>query len=100
MLFGNTSAGDLLPLLGGRHFDITTSGHKKEASSYLSIAKSLGVDPADIVFGSDSEAELIAAREAGIGCPVMTIRPGNAPPTPAAEPFPRVESLLQLCGCD
>ena len=100
LLFGNTAEGDLLPLLGGRHFDITTSGPKKEAASYLAIAKSLGVAPSDLVFASDSESELIAAQSAGIGCPVMTVRPGNAPLTPAAAPFPQIESLLQLCGCD
>ena len=99
LLFGNASAGDLLPFIK-THFDITTSGPKKEAASYVAIAASLGVALADIVFASDSEAELVAARDAGIGCPVMTVRPGNAPLTPVADGFPRVESLLALCGCD
>ena len=99
LLFGNSNAGDLLPLIN-THFDITTSGPKKEAASYLAIAASLGIPPSQIVFASDSEAELVAAEAAGIGCAVMTVRPGNAPLTPIADGFPRVESLLQLCGCD
>jgi enolase-phosphatase E1 len=99
LLFGNSNAGDLLPLVH-THFDITTSGPKKEAASYRAIAASLGVPPSQIVFASDSEAELVAAEAAGIGCAVMTVRPGNAPLTPIADGFPRVESLLQLCGCD
>ena len=56
LLFGNSLAGDLLPLIES-HFDITTSGNKKESASYLAIAKSLGLSPSDIVFASDSEAE-------------------------------------------
>ena len=52
----------------------------------------------DICFVSDSEAELVAAREAGIGFPVMSVRPGNAPLTTVGKGFPLIYSLLQICG--
>jgi len=98
LLFGNSCCGDLTKHLSS-HFDITTSGNKKQATSYRKIAANLGVDPSEIVFCSDSEAELKAAKEAGIGYPIMTVRPGNAPISAAGkEEFPQVFSLLQLCG--
>jgi len=96
LLFRHTLEGDLTPYLSS-YFD-TTSGGKKVASSYGNIAESLGVDPSKIVFVSDSEDELVAAREAGIGFPVMSVRPGNAPMTDVGKSFPIVHSLLQLCG--
>ncbi|GKY90592.1 hypothetical protein MPSEU_000032900 [Mayamaea pseudoterrestris] len=99
LLFGNSIAGDLLPFVKG-HFDISTAGNKKDAASYAKIAKSLNVDPSLIVFCSDAEAELVAAREAGIGWPVMSIRPGNAVLTATGKQFPAIYSLLQLCGED
>jgi methylthioribulose 1-phosphate dehydratase/enolase-phosphatase E1 len=80
------------------NFD-TTSGGKKEAQSYRNIAESLGVKTSEICFVSDAEAELVAAREAGIGFVVMSVRPGNAPMTEVGYEFPRVFSLMQLCGC-
>jgi len=97
LLFGNAEYGDLLPYITG-HFD-TTSGSKKESASYQVIAKSMGVNPADICFVSDAEGELEAAKEAGIGNIVMSIRPGNVPLTAVGKKFPAVHSLLQLCGC-
>jgi methylthioribulose 1-phosphate dehydratase/enolase-phosphatase E1 len=96
LLFGHSTKGDLREYFAG-HFD-TTSGSKKEAQSYLTIAKSIGIDPSKLTFVSDAVDELIAAREAGIGNIVMSIRPGNVPLTPIAKPFPAVHSLLQLCG--
>ena len=39
----------------------------------------LGVSPEDIIFVSDAEAELVAAREAGVGHTIMSIRPGKMP---------------------
>mmetsp|Transcript_13927 Transcript_13927/g.21718 ORF Transcript_13927/g.21718 Transcript_13927/m.21718 type:complete len:631 (-) Transcript_13927:1355-3247(-) len=96
LLFGHTLDGDLLQYID-KHFD-TTSGSKKEKESYETIAKSLGVSPRDIIFVSDLEDELVAARDAGIGCPVMSIRPGNAPLTSIGKSFPSIYSLLQVCG--
>jgi 2,3-diketo-5-methylthio-1-phosphopentane phosphatase len=87
LLFGNSVEGDLLPFLQG-HFDIPTAGNKKQAASYVKIAQSLGVDPSQIVFVSDAEAELRASREAGITHSIMSIRPGNAPLTGFGKSLP------------
>lgn len=94
LLFRHTTAGDLTKYLES-HFDISTSGNKKVATSYTNIAASLGVSPSEIVFCSDSEDELKAAREAGIGSAVMSVRPGNAP---IKEVHTKIFTLLQLCG--
>jgi 2,3-diketo-5-methylthio-1-phosphopentane phosphatase len=98
LLFGNSIKGDLTTYFEG-HFDITTSGNKKQSTSYTKISADLGVPPSDVVFCSDAVAELEAANEAGIGKCIMTIRPGNAPLSKEAiEAHPQVFSLLQLCG--
>lgn len=98
LLFGYSSHGDLCAFLAG-HFDITTSGNKKMSSSYLSICQSLNISPSDLVFCSDAEAELQAAKEAGIGHAIMTVRPGNALLSAQGhEAYPKVFSLLQICG--
>ena len=75
LLFGHSEDGDLLPLLDG-HFD-TTTGSKKEADSYRTIAREWGLAPDTLVFFSDIVAELDAAREAGLRT-VLMLRPGNA----------------------
>uniref|UniRef100_A0A7S3PXQ8 Acireductone synthase n=1 Tax=Chaetoceros debilis TaxID=122233 RepID=A0A7S3PXQ8_9STRA len=96
LLFGHSEKGDLCPCFE-KHFD-TTSGGKKESASYKKIAESIGVDPKEICFISDAEGELVAARDAGIGFPVMSVRPGNAPLTEIGREFPIIYSLLQVCG--
>lgn len=96
LLFGHTIYGNLLNYIN-KHYD-TTVGSKKEFSSYINIANDLKVSPEDIVFISDSESELIAAKRAGIGFSVMSVRPGNAPLTSTSEAFPKIFSLLQICG--
>ncbi|GAA5118680.1 acireductone synthase [Alloalcanivorax gelatiniphagus] len=64
LFFGYSEAGDLTPLFSG-FFDTTTGG-KKEADSYRAIQAAIG-EPADaILFLSDVEAELDAARAAGL----------------------------------
>jgi 2,3-diketo-5-methylthio-1-phosphopentane phosphatase len=98
LLFGHTTAGDLTPRIGG-HFD-TTSGSKRDSESYAAIARALGVATGDVVFVSDSEAEIFAAHRAGMRA-VAAARPGNAPLSPDTKgKFPVVRSLLQLCGAD
>lgn len=98
LLFGYSSQGDLCEFFD-HHFDITTSGNKKTASSYTSICETLEIAPRELVFCSDAEAELKAAKEAGVGHAIMTIRPGNAPLTAqGSKAYPQVFSLLQLCG--
>ncbi len=64
LYFAHTEVGDLTPLFSG-YFD-TTSGSKREAASYRSIAQAIGVPPAQILFLSDIDAELDAAQEAGL----------------------------------
>ncbi len=64
LFFGHSAAGDLTPLFSG-YFD-TTSGGKRERASYERIAKDIGVEPQAIVFFSDIEQEVDAARAAGM----------------------------------
>lgn len=64
LLFGHSDAGDLGPLFSG-YFD-TVTGPKREAASYTAIAGAIGLDPADILFLSDTPQEIAAARAAGM----------------------------------
>lgn len=64
LFFGNSDAGDLLPLFC-EFFD-TGIGHKRDADSYRLIADRVDRSPQDIVFLSDVVGELDAARDAGL----------------------------------
>jgi enolase-phosphatase E1 len=64
LYFSHTEAGDLSSLFSG-YFD-TTTGPKRDAPSYIAIAQHVGRPPSDFVFLSDVDAELDAAREAGM----------------------------------
>ncbi|MEG3143241.1 acireductone synthase [Sphingomonas sp. RT2P30] len=64
LLFGYSDAGDLTPLFSG-YFD-TTTGPKREATSYHAIAAAIGLAPAAILFLSDTPQEIAAARAAGL----------------------------------
>ncbi|GAA4868304.1 acireductone synthase [Luteimonas vadosa] len=64
LFFGNSDAGDLLPLF--KAFFDTEIGGKREPGSYARIAEALSSDPAGILFLSDVVAELDAARAAGM----------------------------------
>ncbi|HUE73841.1 MAG TPA: acireductone synthase [Pirellulaceae bacterium] len=93
LFFGHTIAGNLLPLLSG-HYD-TTTGPKKEAASYHTIAADFGLAPSEILFLSDVVAELDAARTAGMQT-ALVIRPGNAA---AADGHAEIKSFSDLeCG--
>ena len=63
LLFSHTAAGDMTPLFSG-YFD-TAIGGKREPSSYREIARQIAVPAGEILFLSDVEEELAAAREAG-----------------------------------
>ncbi|TWT32016.1 acireductone synthase [Blastopirellula retiformator] len=76
MFFEHTNHGNLLPMFQG-HYD-TTTGPKKEAQSYRTIAGDFDFEPSQILFLSDVVAELDAAREAGMRTG-LCYRPGNAP---------------------
>ena len=64
LMFGNSDAGDLLPLFSG-HFD-TRIGHKREADAYRAIVADIGLPADRILFLSDVVEELDAARDAGM----------------------------------
>jgi len=65
LIFGHSIDGDLTPMLTG-YFD-TTTGPKREAESYAKIAVATGCNPEHILFVSDVQAEVDAARSAGLG---------------------------------
>ena len=75
LLFAHSTAGDLTPFIHA-YFD-TTSGAKREASSYGCIAKELKSPPKQILFVSDTAEELAAARSAGVGT-LLCARPGES----------------------
>jgi enolase-phosphatase E1 len=77
LLFGNSTAGNLLDLFHG-FFD-TTIGAKTDSTSYHRIAAELGMLPDDILFLSDREAELHAAHEADFEVACIA-RAGDAEP--------------------
>lgn len=64
LLFGHTQFGDLTSLFSG-YFD-TLIGPKQDAESYGKIAAIIGARPDEILFLSDIEGELDAARSAGM----------------------------------
>lgn len=64
LLFSHTTEGDLTPLLSG-YFD-TNIGHKREERSYQNIITELACEPGEILFLSDIEEELDAAKLAGM----------------------------------
>lgn len=77
LYFGHTTAGDLTPLI--RDYFDTTVGAKTDASSYRTIASRLGFPENDVVFVSDSVAEVAAARAAGMPA-WLCVREGEIPP--------------------
>jgi enolase-phosphatase E1 len=69
LIFGCSDHGDLTPLLSG-HFD-TAVGGKREVASYQAIASAVDLAPEEILFLSDVEEELAAAREAGFAVTLL-----------------------------
>ena len=64
LIFGYSESGNLAQLFSG-FFD-TRIGAKRDAASYALIVRAMGLRPRDILFLSDSEAELDAALSAGL----------------------------------
>lgn len=91
LLFAHTDYGDLTPLFSG-FFD-TTTGPKRESTSYRRIADALATAPAAILFLSDIEAELDAARAAGMQTQWLV---RGAPPTSVAAAHPQVASFSEI----
>jgi enolase-phosphatase E1 len=77
VLFAHTFAGDLRPLFTD-HFD-TTTGPKREAASYAEILAATGFHSSEMLFLSDTEEELDAARAAGL-LTARLLRPADTPP--------------------
>lgn len=90
-LFANTTAGDLSPYLSA-YFD-TTTGPKREASSYTKIATALRRAPREVLFISDVTGELDAARRAGMAT-ALCVR--GQDPEVAAGDHPRIRSFDEL----
>jgi enolase-phosphatase E1 len=79
LLFSHCASGDVTPKLSA-YFD-TTTGPKRVAASYLAIARALEVEPAQMMFCSDLDEEVLAARTAGLeACLIMR----DAPPVHGA----------------
>ena len=76
LFFQYSSYGDLRPLFSG-YFD-TTTGPKVASESYRAIAATIGLPPNELLFLSDTEAELDAAKEAGLNT-TWVIRPQDSP---------------------
>lgn len=91
-LFAHAPQGDLDALIDA-NFDITTAGPKRESASYQRIAESLGLSPERLLFLSDIQAELDAARTAGWQT-VGVLRPGESQAT-AGDP-PVVAGFAEL----
>jgi enolase-phosphatase E1 len=91
MLFRTTPDGDLTRWIDA-FFD-TSVGPKISPDSYRNIATALRCPPAQILFVSDTAAELEAARAAG--CDVLLcVRPGNREVRPAG--FEVIDDFSQV----
>jgi enolase-phosphatase E1 len=77
LLFAHTEFGDLTPLFSD-YFD-TRIGPKQEPDAYRAIAGAIGLPPGDILFLSDIEGELEAARAAGMATTRLVREDGPAP---------------------
>jgi enolase-phosphatase E1 len=87
LFLAHTIQGDLLELFD-EHYDTTTGG-KKDPESYVRIAKDWDMHPDQLLFISDSLAELDAARLSGYRT-LMSSRPDNPPCTE-----PHTHSLIK-----
>src|SRR5262249_8911698 len=80
LLFEHSTAGDLTPLIDW-HFDTTTKP-KRSAESYSAIAHALALPADTLLFVSNVEAELLAARDAGLDTQ-LCVRSEDVPPSPS-----------------
>jgi enolase-phosphatase E1 len=91
LLYGHCQAGDLRGLFS--HWFDTRSGLKQLPGSYATIAAAMGALPAQVLFISDSLAEITAAAEAGMAV-LFSDREGN--PGRDAGPFERISDYSQI----
>ena len=88
LLFGATEQGDLTPFIAA-FFD-TGVGAKRWPDSYRRIATELNRAGEEVLFVSDTPAELDAARSAGFQV-LLAQRPGNSPAT-----YPEGETIRTI----
>lgn len=93
LLYGHSGGGDLGGLFS--HWFDTHCGPKQNSASYTAIAAAMGVEPAGVLFISDSLAELEAAVGAGMKV-LFSLREGN----PQSEPgrFRSINTFDGLCS--
>jgi enolase-phosphatase E1 len=91
LLYGHCQAGDLRGLFS--HWFDTRTGLKQVPSSYTAIAGAMGTVPAQVLFFSDSLAEITAAAEAGMAV-LFSDREGN--PGRNAGPFEKISDYSQI----
>ena len=91
LLFAHSTAGDLSSCLDA-YFD-TTTGPKREATSYRKIAAALELEPPQVLFVSDVAAELDAAAATRMRT-MHSLRPGT--PLPDGPIHASIDSFEQL----
>ncbi|HZJ63444.1 MAG TPA: acireductone synthase [Kofleriaceae bacterium] len=93
LLFAHSEAGDLTPVFSG-YFD-TRIGPKREAASYVAIARQVLPQGGELLFLSDSVDELDAAAAAGLGT-VLVCRGARPPPARhrVVESFDQIDGFL------
>jgi enolase-phosphatase E1 len=89
LFFGHTEYGDLTSLFEG-FFD-TSVGGKKEAASYLRIARQMGLEPQEVLFLSDVEEELVASYSAGMKVILVEREPKDR-----ESPFVKVRNFYEV----
>jgi enolase-phosphatase E1 len=91
LLFGYSDYGDMTSLFSG-YFD-TRTGNKREAASYKTIAKEIGLPANEILFLSDIAEELQAAKSAGMQTTQLVRPKDGARPSPD---FSRVKNFTEI----
>lgn len=91
-LFAHAPGGDLDCLINA-NFDITTAGPKRVQESYTRIAQVLNAEPEQLLFLSDIQDELDAARAAGWQV-VGVLREGETQATASGAPL--ISSFTEL----
>ncbi len=91
LIFGYSEAGDLTALFNG-YFD-TRIGNKRDPEAYQNIVAEIGVKADQILFLSDIEEELDAAKEAGMNT-IQLLRDETTPSTkhPFVRDFNEIET--------
>ena len=95
LLYGHCQAGDLRGLFS--HWFDTRTGPKQESESYSAIALAMGCAAEQVLFISDSLAELQAAHTAGMAA-LFSDRHGN--PGRDSGPFERISDYTHLDTAD